>query len=77
MTDLIQLMSKLTTPKGEILIPGIKDLVAPLTAEEKERYDVMDVSRIVIIPFIHGADLTLCIVLDQRYGRCNRQLDYY
>lgn len=38
------MMSTLTTPKGEILIPGIKDLVAPLTPEEKKRYDVMEFS---------------------------------
>jgi Cys-Gly metallodipeptidase DUG1 len=44
MTELVHLMSTLATPKGEILIPGIKDLVAPLTAEEKNRYDVMDFS---------------------------------
>ncbi|PWN51840.1 CNDP dipeptidase [Violaceomyces palustris] len=42
MTDLFAIMSKLVTPTGEILIPGIKDLVAPLTDEEKQRYDVMD-----------------------------------
>lgn len=42
MTDLFQIMSRLVTPKGEILIPGIKELVAPLTDEEKKRYEVMD-----------------------------------
>lgn len=36
MTDLIQLMSKLVTSSGEILIPGVMDSVAPLT--EKEKY---------------------------------------
>jgi Cys-Gly metallodipeptidase DUG1 len=35
MTDLIQLMSKLVTPQGDILIPGVNDLVAPLTDEER------------------------------------------
>lgn len=35
MTDLIQLMSKLVTPQGDILIPGVEDLVAPLTESEK------------------------------------------
>lgn len=44
MTDLFHIMSTLTTPKGEILIPGIKDLVAPLTAEERKRYEVMEFS---------------------------------
>ena len=42
MTDLFTLMSKLVSPKNEILIPGIKELVAPLTEEEKKRYDVME-----------------------------------
>ncbi|KAI3477706.1 hypothetical protein L1887_60525 [Cichorium endivia] len=42
MTDLFTIMSKLVTAKGEILIPGIKELVAPLTDEERKRYDVMD-----------------------------------
>lgn len=35
MTDLIALMSKLVTPQGKILVPGVEDLVAPLTEEEK------------------------------------------
>ena len=34
MTDLIALMSRLVTPKGEILVPGIQDSVAPLTGNE-------------------------------------------
>ncbi|CAO1631404.1 unnamed protein product [Sympodiomycopsis kandeliae] len=41
MTDLFSIMSKLVTPTGEILIPGIKELVAPLTDEEFKRYEVM------------------------------------
>jgi len=44
MTDLFLLMSKLVTPKGEILIPGLAELVAPLTEEEKKLYDVLDYS---------------------------------
>lgn len=43
MTDLCSLLSKLVTPGGEILIPGIKDQIAPLTEEEKKRYDVIDI----------------------------------
>lgn len=42
MTDLFTIMSKLVTPQGEILIPGIKELVTPLTDEEFKRYQVMD-----------------------------------
>ncbi|KAG8965002.1 hypothetical protein FRC00_013778 [Tulasnella sp. 408] len=44
MTDLILLMSRLVKPNGEILIPGLDQLVAPLTDEEKQRYDVLDYS---------------------------------
>jgi len=42
MTDLIQLMSRLVTPQGDILVPGVEDLVAPLTEEEKKLYDALD-----------------------------------
>lgn len=44
MTDLFLLMSKLVTPKGEILVPGLSELVAPLTEEEKSRYNALDYS---------------------------------
>ena len=37
-------MSKLVTSEGEILVPGIKELVAPLTDEERKRYDVINFS---------------------------------
>ncbi|TPX30487.1 hypothetical protein SmJEL517_g05947 [Synchytrium microbalum] len=42
MTDLFALMSKLVTPDGTILIPGIMDSVAPVTQSEKELYKVLD-----------------------------------
>lgn len=35
MTDLIHLMSRLVTPQGDILIPGVQELVAPLASGEK------------------------------------------
>ena len=35
MTDLIQIMSRLVTPDGSILVPGVEDLVAAADAEEK------------------------------------------
>jgi hypothetical protein len=35
------IVSKLVTSKGEILIPGIKELVAPLTEEERSRYEAI------------------------------------
>ena len=44
MVDLITLLSKLVTPSGEILIPGVNELVAPLTDEERKRYEVIDYS---------------------------------
>lgn len=40
--DLFHLFSKLVSPAGEILVPGVKDLVAPLSDEEKARYEGMD-----------------------------------
>lgn len=44
MTDLFALFSKLVTPAGEILIPGINELVAPLTEAERARYEVIDIT---------------------------------
>ncbi|KAB8245255.1 hypothetical protein BDV35DRAFT_381620 [Aspergillus flavus] len=38
MTDLVHVMSKLVDTHGNILIPGIMDLVEPLTEEEKALY---------------------------------------
>jgi Cys-Gly metallodipeptidase DUG1 len=38
MTDLMAIMSKLVTPQGEILIPGINEMVAPVTEDEKALY---------------------------------------
>lgn len=35
MTDLVLLMGRLVKPNGEILVPGLNELVAPLTDEEK------------------------------------------
>jgi Cys-Gly metallodipeptidase DUG1 len=34
MTDLIQIMSRLVTSHGNILVPGVEELVAPLTEQE-------------------------------------------
>ncbi|KAG9087230.1 hypothetical protein FRC06_002631 [Ceratobasidium sp. 370] len=44
MTDLFHLFSKLVTPQGRILIPGIDELVDDLTPEERSRYERMDYS---------------------------------
>ena len=35
MTDLIQVMSKLVTPDGTILVPGVEDLVSVADVEER------------------------------------------
>lgn len=37
-------MSKLVNNSGEIQIPGIKELVAPLTDEERSRYEAINVT---------------------------------
>ncbi|KAF8513705.1 CNDP dipeptidase [Hysterangium stoloniferum] len=42
MTDLVYIMSKLVTPGGKILIPGVDDLVEPLADAEKVRYETLD-----------------------------------
>lgn len=39
MIDLSHVFAKLVTPQGEILIPGIKEMVAPLTEKEDALYD--------------------------------------
>jgi Cys-Gly metallodipeptidase DUG1 len=38
MTDLVNVLSKLVDAQGNILIPGIAELVAPVTEEEKALY---------------------------------------
>lgn len=42
MIDLCHLFSKLVDQKGNILIPGVNELVAPLTEEEDKLYDNID-----------------------------------
>eukprot|EP00158_Paraphelidium_tribonemae_P005133 Partr_v1_DN27181_c1_g1_i1_m15935 putative Metallopeptidase M20 family len=44
MTDLVQIMSRLVTTTGKILVPGVMDQVAALTPEEKARYENLDFS---------------------------------
>lgn len=39
MIDLVHLFSKLVDQKGNILIPGVKELVKPLTEDEDKLYD--------------------------------------
>jgi len=42
MTDLISIMSKLVTPDGRILIPGVQDMVSAVSAEELALYADLD-----------------------------------
>lgn len=44
MTDLIKIMSQLVDGTGKILIPGVYDMVAPVTEEENSLYDDIDFS---------------------------------
>ena len=42
MTDVIKLMSTLVDSSGKILVEGVMDDVAPVTAEEEALYDTID-----------------------------------
>lgn len=42
LTDLVLLLSKLVTPHGKILVPGVNELVAPLTESERKLYERLD-----------------------------------
>lgn len=44
MTDLVRVMASLVDTNGKILIPGVNELVAPLTAEEKTLYEGIEFS---------------------------------
>ncbi|EGD94496.1 glutamate carboxypeptidase [Trichophyton tonsurans CBS 112818] len=44
MTDLVLLLSKLVDCQGNILIPGIKELIAPVTDDEQSLYDAITYS---------------------------------
>jgi len=41
MTDLVLLMSKLVSPDGKILIPGINEMIAPVTQDEQEKFEAI------------------------------------
>jgi len=42
MQDLVKLLASLNTADGGIAVPGISDLVRPMTAAERERYTHID-----------------------------------
>lgn len=44
MTDLVKVLSQLVDGQGNILIPGIQEMVAPLTDEEDKLYDDIEFS---------------------------------
>ncbi|KAI5288278.1 hypothetical protein KEM54_005338 [Ascosphaera aggregata] len=44
MTDLVYLLSKLVDQQGKILIPGINEMVAPVTEDEKNLYSAISYS---------------------------------
>lgn len=44
MTDLVQVLSQLVDSNGKILVPGIDEMIAPLTAKEDALYDDIDFS---------------------------------
>ncbi|KAF8585641.1 putative cytosolic nonspecific dipeptidase [Ramaria rubella] len=69
MTDLIQLMSKLVTPQGTILIPGVEDLVAPLTEKETARYERLDYG---VSDVEHSAGAQIAISSDKSTVLMNR-----
>jgi Cys-Gly metallodipeptidase DUG1 len=41
MFELTSPVSKLVTPTGEILVPGIKELIAPVTKDEQDKFEAI------------------------------------
>ncbi|KAH8993589.1 CNDP dipeptidase [Lactarius hatsudake] len=58
MTDLIALMSKLVDPKGNILIPGVDEMVPPPDEEERKLYRNLDYT-LEDVEVSAGAKITL------------------
>lgn len=53
MTDLIHLMSRLVTPQGDILIPGVEELVAPLAPGEKYVHPSHVTTSVLLTPMLY------------------------
>ena len=34
-------MAKLVTPTGEILVPGVKEMIAPVTDDERRKFEAI------------------------------------
>ena len=57
-SKLIISVSKLVSPEGKILIPGVNDLIAPLTDDEKKKFQDIHF-KITDIQNAIGGDQTL------------------
>jgi Cys-Gly metallodipeptidase DUG1 len=47
-------VSKLVTPEGQILVPGIKEMIAPVTDDEQKKFEAIHFNMTVsciIFPF--------------------------
>ena len=53
MTDLIHLMSRLVTPQGDILIPGVEELVAPLAPGERYVHPSHVTTSVLLTPMLY------------------------
>ncbi|RSH79642.1 uncharacterized protein EHS24_009294 [Apiotrichum porosum] len=58
MTDLFAIMSKLVSPEGEILIPGVKELIAPVTQDEQDKFEKIHFEMADIHAAV-GGDVTI------------------
>lgn len=58
MIDLVQLLSTLVNSKGEILIPGVNEMVAPVTDAEREIYKSITYS---VEEFNESSNSTTCL----------------
>ena len=73
MIDLCHLFSKLVDNKGKILIPGINELVKPITKEEAKLYDEIDFNPTEYAQYIgtdkllHQGDNTKQMTLQHRW----------
>lgn len=59
MTDLVKLMSQLVDGDGKILIPGIDEMVAPVTQKESQLYDDIDYDTAELAKSTGAADISI------------------
>jgi Cys-Gly metallodipeptidase DUG1 len=52
MNDLVWMLSQLSTVDGTIQIPGLSEMVAPVTKEERALYDSIDFCMVPYPPGI-------------------------